>query len=293
MEEDSCNSSNAFSTGKSAQEKGLPCVPDCYQIPPSNHPSLCPEVANVPVVDLCGLRQGSEQRSIVVDDIRNSCRHLGFFQIVNHGICQSVLDGALSMAFEFFKMPAPEKMKYMSNDVHKPVRYGTSLKDGVNKVQFSRVFLKHYSHPLEDWIGSWPDNPPNYRENMGRYWAEVMKLGLKLFEATTEALGLGPTYLTTKMENGMQVMVINCDPPCPQPDITLGLPPHSDYSCFTILLQSSSGLQIMDTEDGRWRLVPDIRGALQVHVGDHLEVAMVYKSVFTLSLGSPLLACID
>lgn len=74
-----------------------------------------------------------------------------------------MLDGALSMAFEFFELPAPEKMKYMSNDVHKPVRYSTSLKDGFDKVQFWRVFLKHYSHPLEDWIDSWPDNPHNYR----------------------------------------------------------------------------------------------------------------------------------
>lgn len=82
MEEDSSNSSNsAFSTGKSAQEKGLPYVPDCYQIPPSNRPSLSPEIANVPVVDLSGLRQGSEQRSIVVEDIRNACRRFGFFQV--------------------------------------------------------------------------------------------------------------------------------------------------------------------------------------------------------------------
>lgn len=116
---------------------------------------------------------------------------------------------------------------------------------------------------------------------MGRYCIEVRKLGLKLFEAMTESLGLGPTYLTTKMENGMHVMAINCYPSCPHPDMALGLPPHSDYSCFTILLQSSPGLQIMDPEDGRWRLVPDLRGALQVLVGDHLEVLSngLYKSV--------------
>lgn len=77
-----------------------------------------------------------------------------------------MLDDALSAAFEFFKLPAQEKMKYMSNDVHKPVRYSTSLKDEAGKIQFWRAFLKHYSHPLETWIGSWPDNPPNYRYNI-------------------------------------------------------------------------------------------------------------------------------
>lgn len=86
-----------------------------------------------------------------------------FFQIVNHGICQSILDQALSAAFDFFHLPTGDKMKFMSNDVHKPVRYGTSIKDGVDKIQFWRVFLKHYAHPLDAWIDSWPDHPPKYR----------------------------------------------------------------------------------------------------------------------------------
>lgn len=116
---------------------------------------------------------------------------------------------------------------------------------------------------------------------MGRYCREVRKLGLELFGAMTESLGLGPTYLTTKMADGMQVMAINCYQPCPRPDMALGFPPHSDHSCFTILIQNTPGLEIMDLEDGRWRLVPYLSGALQVHVGDHLEVLSngMYKSV--------------
>ncbi|PKH93916.1 hypothetical protein CRG98_049804 [Punica granatum] len=70
---------------------------------------------------------------------------------------------ALSVASNFFDLPTEEKMKYMSNDVHEPVRYCTSMKDGMDKTQYWRVFLKHYSHPLEDWIQSWPNNPSTYR----------------------------------------------------------------------------------------------------------------------------------
>lgn len=76
-------------------------------------------------------------------------------------------------------------------------------------------------------------------------------------------------------------MAVNCYPPCPEPEIALGLPPHSDYSCLTILYQSCEGLQIIDFEDGKWKAVPHIHGALQVHVGDHFEVLSngLYKSV--------------
>ena len=117
---------------------------------------------------------------------------------------------------------------------------------------------------------------------MGVFSTEVQKLALELAGAITETLGLGPNYLTAKMDAGMQVIASNCYPPCPQPHLTLGLPPHSDYSCLTILLQSSQGLEIKDMEDGgSWKLVPEFKGALQVHVGDHFEVLSNgrYKSV--------------
>ena len=118
---------------------------------------------------------------------------------------------------------------------------------------------------------------------MGKYCTEVRKLGLEIMGAIAESLGLGRDYLRDKLDEGMQVMAVNCYPPCPDPDLALGLPPHSDYSCLTILLQSARGLEIADPEGGAWRLVPHLSGGgvLQVHVGDHLEVMSngEYKSL--------------
>lgn len=73
------------------------------------------------------------------------------------------MDEALSVGFRFFELPTMEKVKLISNDVYKPVRYGSSIKDGEDKVQFWRVFLKHYANPLEEWINLWPDTPQDYR----------------------------------------------------------------------------------------------------------------------------------
>ncbi|KAH7853524.1 hypothetical protein Vadar_003577 [Vaccinium darrowii] len=209
------------------------------------------ETADVPVIDLMGFRDSSLRRSMVVKDIGNACRRFGFFQITNHGIDQFVLDGALSSAFDFFSLPTEEKASFMSNDVHKPVRYVTSSKDEVDKIQFGRVFLKQYAYPLEDWVKSWPENPPAYREQMGRYAVEVRKLALEIIGAITESLGIGPKYLSDKMEEGMQVMA------------------------------SATGLEILGTEDGKWRVIPELKGTLQVLVGDHFEVLSngMYKSV--------------
>ena len=84
-------------------------------------------------------------------------------QVINHGIDESVTEKGLAAAEEFFKLPAAEKLKFKSADVHKPVRYGSSLKDGTDKIQFWRVFLKHYANPWKDWIQFWPQKPPTYR----------------------------------------------------------------------------------------------------------------------------------
>ncbi|KAI6672186.1 hypothetical protein NL676_000092 [Syzygium grande] len=186
-------------------------------------------------------------------------------KVVNHGICQSVLEEAISAASSFFNQPMEQKVKLMSGDVHKPVRYGTgfNFREGVERTQYWRLFLKHYAHPLQDWIGSWPENPPAYREKMGKYCARVRRVAMELTEAITESLGIGSAYLTPGMSHGMQVMAVNCYPPCPNPDLALGLPTHSDYGCLTVLLQSLPGLQIMDVEDGSsWKLLPRIDGAL-------------------------------
>ncbi|KAK6925745.1 Isopenicillin N synthase-like, Fe(2+) 2OG dioxygenase domain [Dillenia turbinata] len=276
------HSLDCHSIEKKAREKAD--VLDGYITPSLDHLGLSPAALDVPIIDLSRLNgDDPSRRAIVINDIRNACRRFGFFQIVNHRIPQEILDAVLSSAFKLFELSTEEKMKFSSNDVHKPVRYGTTLmlKDGVDRIPFWRSFFKHYSYPLNDWIQMWPTNPPDYRENMGKYVFEVRKLALELMGAITESLGLGKNYMRNKMEDGMHVIAINWYPSFPQPCQMLGLPEHSDYSCLTILLQSARGLEIFDAEDKIWKIVPEVQGALQVNVGDHLEVLSngIYKSV--------------
>ncbi|KZV51916.1 hypothetical protein F511_09180 [Dorcoceras hygrometricum] len=248
-----------------------------YESFPHNESSCSSEV---PLISLDGMCNPM-RRPIVVDQIANACIRYGFFQVINHGISQEMLDGALSVASDFFNLPSQDKAKFYSPDIHRPVRYSTSFKDvgAAGQARSWRAFLKHYAHPLQEWIGLWPQNPPLYREKIGEYVVEIQKLALKLMSAITESLGLGQAYLSDKLNEGMQVMSINWYPP--RPKDAPGIPQHSDYSCLTILLQDSPGLQILDRGSGSWKAVPVIQAALQVHVGDHLEVLSNgrYKSV--------------
>ncbi|PON99732.1 Oxoglutarate/iron-dependent dioxygenase [Trema orientale] len=115
---------------------------------------------------------------------------------------------------------------------------------------------------------------------MGNYAKAIHNLQKQLMELILESLGLNPNYLQEEVEDGSQVLAVNCYPACPEPELTLGIPPHSDYSSITILLQSCPGLQLMD-RDKNWLSVPAMEGALLVQLGDQMEVLSNgrYKSV--------------
>ena len=82
-------------------------------------------------------------------------------------------------------------------------------------------------------------------------------------------------------EDGIQNMRMTYYPPCPQPDLVMGLSAHSDASGITILNQINgvNGLQIH--KDGDWIPVNITSDALVVNIGDILEVRMdPYSSLY-------------
>ncbi|XP_062227059.1 flavanone 3-dioxygenase 3-like [Phragmites australis] len=237
----------------------------------------------MPVINLGHLSLDSTTRSRVIDDIAKACRDLGYFQVINHGISQSVMDAAVDAASDFFKLPSEAKEEFASDDLRQPIRYDTSSKDSIS---MSRAFLKHYAHPLSDWIQYWPRQSPIYRQNsfyksflftetreyMGKYAVEVRRVALQLMEAILEGLGLGKEYLHEKFQEGLQLLSVNCYPKASQGATTIGLAPHSDYGFLTILLTSCQGLEVVDRSSNSWKRVQQLPHAFHVHVGDHMEV---------------------
>lgn len=74
-----------------------------------------------------------------------------------------------------------------------------------------------------------------------------------------------------EFEDGSHLMVVNCYPPCPEPELTLGMPPHSDYGFLTLVLQDEvQGLQIQS--QNKWVTIEPVPNSFVVNVGDHLEV---------------------
>ncbi|CAM8912053.1 unnamed protein product [Rhodiola kirilowii] len=132
-----------------------------------------------------------------------------------------------------------------------------------------------------------PKLPPSLREAIEEYSLELKSLSMKLLEFLSMALKMDSEEFKDMFEEGIQSMRFNYYPPCPQPDLAIGITPHSDPDGFTILLQinDKEGLEIR--KDGKWVSVKPISNAFVVNIGDVLEVASCLSpfSTRTCSLG--------
>ena len=106
------------------------------------------------------------------------------------------------------------------------------------------------------------------------YAKENKRVFMVIMEAVLESLGLGlGLEMKREFEEGSQMMVTNCFPACPEPELTMGMPAHSDYGFLTLLLQDDvEGLQVQ--YEGEWITVQPLPDSILVNVGDHLEVGV-------------------
>ncbi|KAJ1299035.1 hypothetical protein BS78_01G500800 [Paspalum vaginatum] len=256
-------------------------LPENYVRPEAQRPRLSEVVsdAQIPVIDLA-----DPDRAAVVARIGDACRTHGFFQVLNHGVPAELTQAMLAVAYDFFRLPAEEKAKLYSDDPAKKMRLSTSFNVRKETVHNWRDYLRLHCHPLEQYVPEWPQNPPSFRETVSSYCVEVRKLGFRLYGAISQSLGLEEGYMERTLGEQEQHMAVNFYPRCPAPELTYGLPAHTDPNALTILLmdQQVAGLQVRRYADGSWIAVNPRPNALVINIGDQLQALSNgrYKSVW-------------
>ncbi|XP_013723198.2 1-aminocyclopropane-1-carboxylate oxidase homolog 1 [Brassica napus] len=256
---------------KGLVEAGISEIPAIFRAPPATIKTPTPPSSSqftIPTIDLQGGSTDSTSRRSLVEKIGDAAERWGFFQVINHGIPLDVMERMKEGVREFHELD-PE------------VRKGFYSRDPSNKLVYSSNF-DLYSSPAANWrdtLGCYTapdpprpeDLPAACGEVMIEYSKEVMKVGKMLFELLSEALGLNTNHLKDMDCTNSLLLLGHYYPPCPQPDLTLGLTKHSDNSFLTVLLQDNvGGLQVL--HDQYWVDVPPVPGALVINVGDLLQL---------------------
>ncbi|KAL3506096.1 hypothetical protein ACH5RR_031478 [Cinchona calisaya] len=233
--------------------------------------------AQVPVIDLSGI-QSDDQRKRIVSELRRASEEWGFFQVVNHGIPESVLNGMIDGICKFHEQDTELKKEYYSRDQLRKVRYESNIDLYHSRAANWRDSLTISLVACNELE---PDELPQVcRGTAIDYVNHVTKLGGTLFDLLSEALGMKLDNLRA-MECGRgRTFVGHYYPACPEPDLTLGTNRHTDAAFLTILLQDHiGGLQFL--HDDQWTDVPPIPGGLVASIADLLQIVSndKFKSV--------------
>ncbi|KAH9724432.1 protein DOWNY MILDEW RESISTANCE 6 [Citrus sinensis] len=261
-------------------------LPEGYVRPESERPNLSEvsECENVPVIDLA-----CDDRSLIVQQVADACKNYGFFQVcvqtflaLNHLMPLETVERVIEVAKEFFNLPVEEKLKLYSDDPSKTMRLSTSFNVNKEKVHNWRDYLRLHCYPLDKYVPEWPSNPSTFKEFVSTYCSEVRGLGYRVLELISESLGLEKDYIKKVLGEQGQHMAVNFYPPCPEPELTYGLPGHTDPNALTILLQDLevAGLQVL--KDDKWVAVNPLPNAFVINIGDQLQALSNgrYKSVW-------------
>jgi len=238
----------------------------------------------IPIIDISPLSEPNTHSKFlrkVGDEIRDACKNVGFFYVINHEISESHLYNLILSIQNFFNLSLDEKMKiYIKNsDIYRG--YTPLGKEVTNNqydwhecVDFGPDFKQDNSQGINSnqLLGpnQWPKKPNNLTKLLESYREHMIPLGRKITQGISISLGLPKNYFEPFINKSHSYFRISSYPPYKEnkkSNIGKGIGPHTDYGFLTILLQDKvGGLEIKNSND-EWFSAPIIPGAFLINVG--------------------------
>ncbi|KAF8008403.1 hypothetical protein BT93_K2169 [Corymbia citriodora subsp. variegata] len=227
----------------------------------------------VPVIDLSKLSSSDgDSMESNLEKLDAACRDWGFFQLINHGVSCSLLEEVKLGIQEFFKLPMEEKRKFWQQEGDLQGFGQAFVVSEEQKLDWGDMFYvvslpRHLRKPH-----LFPMLPTPFRDALDKYSSELQDLAKKILLLMAKALKMDTKEMIEQFEEGLQGIRMNYYPPCPRPELVIGITPHSDAVGLTILLQVNEvdGLQVR--KEGKWVPIKPLSNAFIVNVGDILEI---------------------
>ncbi|KAL5060260.1 hypothetical protein RYX36_031864 [Vicia faba] len=264
---------------KGLSDSGIKTIPQIFIHPPqtlSDLKSSSNKTTSIPLIDLSNVASPNHRPNII-NQIRQAAKTWGFFQIINHSINLSVLDSTIKAIESFHNQPHETKSKYYKREEGRGVMYASNN-------DLYRTTAASWHDSLQAWmapeIPKAEELPEICRKEMIEWDLNCVGVAEVVYELLSEGLGLESGKLKELSFAESRVLVGHCYPYCPQPDLTIGITPHTDPGAITLLLQNQvPGLQV--EHGGEWVDVNPVHGGIIVNIGDFLQIISngEYKSV--------------
>nr|CAB3466818.1 unnamed protein product [Digitaria exilis] len=268
---------------------GVPEPPSRYMVREQDRPAMAaaaPMPEPIPIVDLSRLSAADDDGAVAdeVAKLRSALQDWGFFLAIGHRIEPEILTKMMQVTRGFFNLPLEEKQKYsnvVNGNEFRFEGYGNDMVVSEDQIMDwnDRLYLIVEPESLINH-SLWPARPPAFTGVLRKYTAGCRAIaGVVLATLARILLGIHDERRFVDMLNDGVAMTharFNYYPPCPMPELVLGLKPHSDASVITVVLVDDvvSGLQVQKPNDasGVWYDVPIVPNALLVNVGDVIEI---------------------
>ncbi|CAN8270275.1 unnamed protein product [Cochlearia groenlandica] len=248
-----------------------------------NSNSIPNQPDSIPIIDLSRLNNPKDIPK-VISEIGQACEKWGFFQVINHGVPCEARNHLEKSVKKFFDLSMEEKLKVKRDEVN-PVGYHDE-EHTKNVRDWKEVFDVYFKDPmvipssthlhdlgLRVVYNKWPQFPSHFRQACEEYARHVEKLASKLLELISQSLGLPKKRFQDYFKEQMSFLRINRYPPCPRPDLALGVGHHKDGDVISILAQDDvGGLQVSRRSDGVWFPIKPVPNALVINIGNCMEV---------------------
>ncbi|XP_021727904.1 1-aminocyclopropane-1-carboxylate oxidase homolog 1-like [Chenopodium quinoa] len=232
----------------------------------------CSENISVPIINFADLGEKNDRIAEISKEIIMASNEWGFFQVINHGIPNELLEKMIKRTQMFHEQDAESKKKFYTRDFHSKSVYFTSNHDLYKSKAASWKDILYINARNTDGEIDHEELPPVCKDVILEYIDRILMLGDRILMIISFGLGLEPDCLGN-MAKGTKSWAIanNYYPACPQPGLTLGTAAHVDTSFITILLQDNiGGLQVL--HDNKWVNIEPVTGGLIVNFGSILQM---------------------
>ena len=238
---------------------------------------------SVPIIDIAGITEdasgaGAQQ---AVQEIATACREWGFFQIVNHGVSDALIDTVWRQTRALFEGPQEPKNAILRTRENPWGYYNNELTKNQRDKKEVFDFTTDGIDPIYGAENRWPDTNSGFRDTMREYLEACTNLSLTLLEAFCVGLNLPADFMrhdfAGKHTGFIRLNFYPVDDPLASsnverlPEADMGVHHHTDAGALTVLLQDDvGGLQVY--KDGYWHDIPSVPGAYVINTGDMMHV---------------------